>query len=72
VTESRCRTSGAEYGCELHPIDFVAFAHACGGTGFRIEDPADCGRILDQALAVRGPVLVEVVVDPFEPPFRPR
>ena len=23
-----------EYGCDLHPIDFAAFAHACGGAGF--------------------------------------
>ena len=22
-----------EYGCELQPIDFAAFARACGGTG---------------------------------------
>jgi pyruvate dehydrogenase (quinone)/pyruvate oxidase len=61
-----------EYGCDLHPIDFVAFAQACGGTGFRIEDPAECGAILDQALAVRGPVVVEAVVDPFEPPMPPK
>ena len=58
-----------EYGCELHPIDFAAFARACGGSGFTIEDPADCGRILDEALATDGPVLIEAVVDPFEPPM---
>jgi len=29
-----------EYGCELQPIDFAAFARACGGTGFTIDDPA--------------------------------
>ena len=40
-----------EFGCELQPIDFVAFAKACGGTGMAIEDPVDCGRILDRALA---------------------
>ena len=38
-----------EFGCELQPIDFVAFAKACGGTGIAIEDPVDCGRILDRA-----------------------
>ena len=58
-----------EYGCELHPIDFAAFARACGGTGFTIEDPADCGRMIDEALRTEGPVLVEAVVDPFEPPM---
>jgi pyruvate dehydrogenase (quinone)/pyruvate oxidase len=61
-----------EYSCELAPIDFVAFAKACGGTGFRIEDPSDCGRILDEALRTNGPVIVEAVVDPHEPPFPPK
>ena len=44
-----------EYGCELQPIDFAAFARACGGTGFTIEDPAECGAVLDEALATPGP-----------------
>jgi pyruvate dehydrogenase (quinone)/pyruvate oxidase len=61
-----------EYGCELQPIDFVAFARACGGAGFRIEDPAECGAVLDEALAAPGPALVEAVVDPFEPPLPPK
>jgi pyruvate dehydrogenase (quinone) len=58
-----------EFGCELHPIDFAAFAHACGGTGYTIEDPAACGATLDRALATPGPVVVQAVVDPFEPPL---
>ena len=61
-----------EYGCQLEPIDFAAFARACGGTGFTIEDPATCGDVLDQALATAGPVIVEAVVDPFEPPMPPK
>ncbi len=60
-----------EYGCELQPIDFAAFARACGGEGFTIEDPAACGAILDEALAIRKPVLIEAVVDPYEPPMPP-
>ena len=58
-----------EFGVDLQPIDFAAYARACGGTGFTIEEPADCGRILDQALATPGPVLVEALVDPYEPPM---
>src|SRR5256714_13027884 len=38
-----------EYGCELQPIDFALFAKACGGTGLRIEDPKECGDMLDAA-----------------------
>ncbi len=58
-----------EYGCDLHPINFAAFAEACGGKGFTVDDPALCGSVLEQALAAPGPVLVEAVVDPFEPPL---
>lgn len=58
-----------EYGCELAPIDFVKFAEACGARGFCIEHAQDCGDILDEALRTPGPVLIEAVVDPFEPPL---
>jgi len=60
-----------EYGVSLEPIDFALYARACGGTGFCTDDPKTCGQILDQALATPGPVLIEAVVDPFEPPFPP-
>src|SRR5437879_9802643 len=43
-----------EYGVALQPIDFAAFARACGGAGFTIEDPAECGRALEQALNTPG------------------
>ncbi len=36
---------------------------------FTIDDPKECGRILDQALATPGPVIIEAVVDPLEPPL---
>ena len=58
-----------EYGCELQPIDFALFARACGATGFTIDNPADCGRMIEEALATPGPVVVQGVVDPFEPPL---
>ena len=58
-----------EYGCELQPIDFAAFARACGATGFTVADPAQCGAVLEEAFALPGPVLVEAVVDPLVPPM---
>ncbi|GJL62924.1 MAG: pyruvate oxidase [Nitrospirales bacterium] len=61
-----------EFGCDLHPIDFSAFAKACGGKGFTIDDPKECGDMLDIALATPGPVIVEAIVDPFEPPMPPK
>jgi pyruvate dehydrogenase (quinone)/pyruvate oxidase len=61
-----------EYGCELQPIDFAAFARACGASGHTIEDPARCGDALRAAMATPGPVVIEAVVDPNEPPFPPK
>jgi pyruvate dehydrogenase (quinone) len=61
-----------EYGCELQPIDFEAFARACGGTGFTIEDPNACGDTLDRALNAPGPVIIQAVVDQFTPPMPPK
>ncbi len=61
-----------EYGCELQPIDFAAFARACGGTGFTVEGPEECGRVLEAALSTPGPVIVDAVVDPLEPPMPPK
>jgi pyruvate dehydrogenase (quinone) len=61
-----------EYGVELHPIDFSLFAKACGATGLTVDDPADCAAVVEQALNMSGPVIVEAVVDPFEPPMPPK
>jgi pyruvate dehydrogenase (quinone)/pyruvate oxidase len=61
-----------EFGVDLQPINFAKFAEACGATGFSIEDPAECGAVLEQALATPGPVVVEGVVDPLEPPMPPK
>jgi pyruvate dehydrogenase (quinone)/pyruvate oxidase len=63
-----------EYGVDLQPIDFVKFAEACGAVGFRVEDPKECGAVLDRALASNsaGPVVIEAVVDPFEAPMPPK
>lgn len=61
-----------EYGVELAPIDFAAFARACGGSGFTIADPARCGAILEQALATPGPCVIEAVVDPLTAPLPPK
>ncbi|CAO3436312.1 thiamine pyrophosphate-dependent enzyme [Azospirillum endophyticum] len=58
-----------EYVCDLHPIDFAKVAEACGGKGFTIRDPKDCGAILDAALAHPGPVIVDCIVDTNEPPM---
>ncbi len=61
-----------EFGCELQPIDFAGVARACGAKAFMIDDAEKCGETLRQALSTPGPVLIEAVVDPNEPPLPPK
>ena len=59
------------YGCDLPPIDFVAFAHACGADGFRCERPEEVRSAIQAALASPKAALVEAVVDANEKPEKP-
>src|SRR5256886_2539880 len=61
-----------EYGVSLEPIDFVKFAGACGGIGFRCERPEEARSALEAMLVADGPALCEAVVDPYEPPMPAR
>jgi pyruvate dehydrogenase (quinone) len=61
-----------EYGVSLQPIDFVQFAEACGGAGFRCERPEEARPALEAMLLAEGPAICEAVVDPFEPPMPAR
>jgi pyruvate dehydrogenase (quinone)/pyruvate oxidase len=61
-----------EFGVDLQPIDFALYAQACGAKGFTIREPQNCGRMVEEALAADGPVVVEAYVDPNEPPMPPK
>jgi len=58
-----------EFGVQLHPINFAEFAHACGGVGFTVEEPEECGTVMEQFLAAPGPAILQAVVDQLEPPL---
>ncbi|HWD38614.1 MAG TPA: thiamine pyrophosphate-dependent enzyme [Fimbriimonas sp.] len=58
-----------EYGVDLHPINFAKFAEACGGLGISVEKPEDLRPAIERALASGRPAVVEVAVNPFEPPM---
>ena len=60
-----------EYGVDLQPIDFAQFAEACGGLGFSVNKPEDIRPVLQKALDSGAPCVVEVTVDPSEPPMPP-
>jgi pyruvate dehydrogenase (quinone) len=58
-----------QFGVQLQPIDFALYATACGATGYTVEDPKQVGETLKQAFAQPGPVVVQAIVDPLEPPL---
>jgi pyruvate dehydrogenase (quinone) len=59
------------YGCDLPPIDFVAFARACGAEGFHCERPEEVRPAIQAALRSSRAAVVEAVVDPNEKPAMP-
>ena len=49
--------------------DFAAWATACGGYGAKISDPKKVRPAIQEALAYDGPALIDIDVDPNEPPL---
>ena len=60
-----------EYGCALGHIDFAAYAEAVGARGYRCASLDRLDATLRAALATPGPVLIDALVDPDEPPLAP-
>ncbi|MEN3303881.1 MAG: hypothetical protein V7603_83 [Micromonosporaceae bacterium] len=58
---------GVRYG-EPKP-DYASWARAAGGYGVRVEKAAELPDAIRTAFAVDGPALVDVAVDPNEPPM---
>src|ERR671931_142527 len=59
-----------EYGVRFQrPMDFAPFAASCGGLGLRVEKAAEVEPAVREALAHPGPALVDVLVNPDEPPM---
>ncbi len=67
--EQMVQEGNPQFGVELQPIDFAAFAKACGAAGYTIDEPGQAEAVLREALAHPGPALIEAVVDPNEPPM---
>jgi pyruvate dehydrogenase (quinone)/pyruvate oxidase len=49
--------------------DFSAWARSCGGYGAKVSDPKKVTPAIREALAYDGPALVDIDVDPNEPPL---
>jgi len=49
--------------------DFAPWAEACGGRGIRVDKSAELEHAIAEALSYPGPALVDVTVNPDEPPM---
>lgn len=59
-----------EYGVRFQrAMNFAPFAESCGGLGVRVEKAGDVERAVRAALDHPGPALVDVMVNPDEPPM---
>jgi pyruvate oxidase len=59
------KTEGYQnFGTDLLNPDFARYADACGGVGFRVSKPEDFQKVLQQALRMKKPVLIDVATDP--------
>jgi pyruvate dehydrogenase (quinone)/pyruvate oxidase len=54
------------------PPSFAPWADACGAFGARVDAPKDVEPAIRAAFAHSGPALVDVVVNPDEPPMPPK
>ncbi len=50
-------------------VDYAAFAAANGGLGIKVDKPAEVRPAIAEALSYPGPALVDVNVNPDEPPL---
>jgi pyruvate oxidase len=53
----------ASLGSDLTNPDFIKVAEACGMAGFRVTDSSELDKVLEQALSLPGPVLVDVATE---------
>ena len=54
----------AEYGLDLHPVDFAQIAEACGLRGVTVHTPEEYRMELSLALARDRTTLIDARVDP--------
>lgn len=54
---------GQSAGTDFGPVDFVKYAESFGATGLRVDQAGDLEKVLDQAFATKGPVIVDIPID---------
>lgn len=70
--EEEAHAGNPEYETGLHNIDYVAFANACGGRGFLVQEPEDLDKIIPIAMREVVPCIVDVCINPNELTMPPK
>ncbi len=62
------QTEGKQnYVTDLGEINFAAFAKACGGEGFRIEDFSELNGVMKEAFQTNKPTIIDIVTEDIAP-----
>lgn len=61
--QEEMKYNGESAGVKFGNIDLVKYAESFGAKGLRVDSPAELNKVLDEAFATEGPVVVDVPVD---------
>ena len=64
----RIQFGGRILGTEHGNPDFAELARCFGASGFRLDSPGKVDEVLDAAVSRKGPVLIDVIIDPDDVP----
>ena len=62
---------GGTMATEIQVPDFAQYAESFGARGFSVYDHAELGKVLEEAISLRGPAIVGVHTNHRFPPYRP-
>jgi len=66
--KQKLQFGGRVLGTEHGNPDFADLARCFGASGYRLDTPDQIDRVLDAAISQKGPVVVDVIIDPEDMP----
>lgn len=60
-------TGNLNYETNLQDADYAAFARACGGEGYRVQQYDELASAMKQAFAYKGPAIVDIGIEDLAP-----
>lgn len=63
------KTGMVPFGTNVAVPDLVKLAEACGAEGMRVEEPERLAEVLEQAMVLKKPVVIDIIVNQDKPAF---